>query len=163
MGCWNETCAVTGAPIFESDPVVMVVFHKHAEGMWAVGGPSCYDEIELIAKGEYDDYGWVKVDGKVAGEPGTLRGYLRSIFVRRDAWDSIIASESADPSAKTEQLAEYSRVARSCFLCRIDLRGGLEFKGSQSASEKRYEHLLKLMQVAAQRLRQANLSEYDEF
>lgn len=45
MGCWNETCAVSGLPIFAGDPVVGVMMVKDSPlPFWWVA--------------DYNDYGW---------------------------------------------------------------------------------------------------------
>ena len=49
MGCWNETCFLTGLPVFSGEPVRMLFIAMDADGGWL--------PATLPIKGEYDDYG----------------------------------------------------------------------------------------------------------
>jgi hypothetical protein len=65
MGCWNETCGLSGLPIQQGDPVHAYVLVRQE---WAPASPitgTCYsndyyDHLFLPLQGTYDDYGGVE-------------------------------------------------------------------------------------------------------
>lgn len=59
MGCWNETCAISGLPILEKHPARMVVLRQEISG-------SPYEEwgpVGFSIKGVYNNYGALKEYG----------------------------------------------------------------------------------------------------
>jgi hypothetical protein len=71
MGSFDVSCSLTGTPIFEGEPCIMVVLKKdfspydHIE--W-----SEYD-VEKVIKSTYNDY------GRVAPVKGATRKYIESV------------------------------------------------------------------------------------
>lgn len=62
MGCWNHTCAVTNLPVFEYEPVVVIMLRKTTPGF---GSSFCYpseyhNPLPLTFTGKYNDYGSVE-------------------------------------------------------------------------------------------------------
>lgn len=91
MGCWEATCAITRMPIYESDPCVMVVFENNfvTTSMHTLWSPSDISKhVQLIAKGPYDDAGWLK-DVKEPVENYTRQQLV--IFFHQDVWDQCIS------------------------------------------------------------------------
>ena len=65
MGCWNETCAVTGSPICINDEVVLVLFDSNSQS-FINDIPHYYvPYLKNISKGTYNGYGWIKENEKL--------------------------------------------------------------------------------------------------
>lgn len=91
MGCWNETCALTGLPIKENDRVVMVLFREESFTI----PKKHFDEQNFekilfcthgVFRGTYNEYGWIKElkEDKVRfGE----NAWTKNIFFFEEAWD----------------------------------------------------------------------------
>jgi len=67
MGSWHETCGVTGLPIVSGDPVRMMAIRVvPAKDRWdhstAHGSFDLFQPITVLAKGKYNDYGWIEFD-----------------------------------------------------------------------------------------------------
>ena len=63
MGCWNNTCSLSGLPIREYDKVNFVIIANRPSMPTASG--FCYSDgyaipVSFVMTGEYDDYGGVK-------------------------------------------------------------------------------------------------------
>ena len=94
MGCWNETCAVSGLPVLGGDKVMMVVFDKTVNDekrKLSMEWLSMSGRFHLygIFEGEYNTYGWIEEieeDEKKMGE----RPDLTSLFVHKAVWEETV-------------------------------------------------------------------------
>ena len=89
MGCWEETCAVTRAPIYRNEQVVVVIPRQYIDIekrhiMWHNSGDYILWGVESIFHGIYDNYGWINE----TSEPENFRK-LVSFFVKSDVWNEI--------------------------------------------------------------------------
>lgn len=65
MGCWNETCYLTGLPVFAGEPVQLLFIAASADGQWR--------PATLPIKGYYDDYGGIESAERRAASLDMLR------------------------------------------------------------------------------------------
>ena len=121
MGSWDETCAITQTPIRAGDPAVLAFLDR--EELFCISktahGPNDGDSLPprfeafghthfdlravlFIAKGTYNDYGWLNELPKKTNEdprryqtPGDDNpfgsGFNLTVFFHRDVWDEIVA------------------------------------------------------------------------
>lgn len=84
MGCWNETCAVSGLAIQEGDDCVKIKFNPNAMETIAYCGVHEWKEIlnsvESIEFGKYDDYGGIDGSHEDGGEDNHT-------FILKHFWD----------------------------------------------------------------------------
>jgi hypothetical protein len=148
MGSWNETDTVTHAPVFPGDEVVMLVYAPDR----GRGTEFFSRDFELIAKGKYNDYGWLEKtpgqwsDGMKLRAKGLDEPYERALFVHKKTWDTILI---ASPK-KLRKLADQAEfVLNFCSRNRINPEAALAFKGMQHANLKEYKALIALMDARA--------------
>lgn len=139
MGCWNETDAITHAPVFPGDKVVMVVYPEdRRRGVGAI----CHD-FEAVHRGRYNDYGWLEdLDGD--HDPNwALRNanreepYERAVFFHDKTWAAVmrackVVMKSTSPEEQATALFKF------CSRNRIDPEAALKFKGMQHYDDKEY-------------------------
>jgi hypothetical protein len=140
MGCWDETCGLTNTPIFEGNPVVMVVFEQSVESKRLNEGWSFADQVIAIHKGAYNNYGSVD-DLQIACRAFAV------IFFHRDVWDACIPrvqEYNAGPAnawrkmvGKPEipDLGEFVAVLNVARPARRDVLSGLKFRGQQERGD----------------------------
>ena len=97
MGCWNETCALSGTPIFGGNIVLMVVF-KRPEGkedqlgdVFNWQGPTAIMPHFVGAfRGEYNDYGSIEEDWVPEYISLEDAEEWPKFFVHADLWDAAL-------------------------------------------------------------------------
>lgn len=162
MGSYEDTCALTNTPVFHGDKCIMLVVSKKVAkeksfGVLGVYGDALFN-IEVIAKGTYDDRGWIK-ELPTPAEPDNRDDWqhLRSIFFHASAWNlwkklkegqlktikeqkKIVEEYSVGSDFDEEEkalLAEFYSVAAMASVARRDILSGLSSKGKQEWSEQR--------------------------
>jgi hypothetical protein len=81
MGCWNETCALSGLPIVGGDQCVRIRFDD-VNLIAFCGEEDFMRHIIQFEKGEYDEYGAVKGNDQ-CHEDG-------DVFFLKHFWDKAI-------------------------------------------------------------------------
>ncbi len=63
MGCWNETCGFTSLPIYDNDPVRVMIIKRAKRpgngGCYTIGPFDLYVPASFLVTGKYNDYGGV--------------------------------------------------------------------------------------------------------
>lgn len=105
MGCWYETCIVTGLPVLPGAQALMIVPKKglHPEftaKWWCYGDYEMFKRIELAEYGYYNDYGWITANKRDKYDKHWkkyLKEHLdddrpdgRSIFVHKYAMERVV-------------------------------------------------------------------------
>jgi len=161
MGRWNETCAVTGLPIREGTPVLMIV-PVMGDGSWRQPTmfPFVATSVSFVGRGKYDGCGGI-IEHE---EDEDSTAHLRSIFVRLDVWDRVLPLMTEDvddilaldevilgKACSEDEVAAHSRnidgvrdviaLLMFCSMTRIDPQRGILFKGSQADLIEPYHFL----------------------
>jgi len=152
MGCWEETCGLTNAPIYAGEACVLVALDRqrllnlfaHESPIGMCGGLDQWLVVTSIHHGTYNDYGWIE-------EFDAPEDFHReTIFFHKAAWDLAlkIVNEPeifGDPdfagwSTKrmglniTQELIEFAQVCTFAYEMRRDIFSGLKFRGHQESS-----------------------------
>lgn len=63
MGCWNETCSFTSLPIYDNDPVRVMIIKRAKRpghgGCYTIRPFDLYVPASFLVSGKYNDYGGV--------------------------------------------------------------------------------------------------------
>lgn len=169
MGCWEETCGLTGFPIFANQPCVLVLIDPNMINLGTMLGYSTGDLkcVKAIHKGTYNDYGSLN-ELKYNKE-------LMPIFFHLDIWEKCWKYEKDNPDLPRDEshiemmytgvrlppllggnddeyempsfADEFYYIVQFAIKTRRDLLAGLKFRGIQdwAAFEKR-GFLIELMQ-----------------
>lgn len=91
MGCWQETCFITRAPIHIGNAVTMVVIGRDCIRHELLQCSDLHKRVEQIKQGFYDDYGWLTnlTEAHSKGMMERPESYQRSIFVHQAVWDAL--------------------------------------------------------------------------
>jgi hypothetical protein len=167
MGCWDETDAITHAPIHGGEPVVMVLLTQKGtdRSWWTDPWLFVRDCVEGVYKGSYNEYGWISEIPEWEGRPD-----FRAIFFRESVWDTIckMQPKPEEPRGKVGEIAFIDELtAVTAFACRnrLHLNVGLDYKGCQSyypEHKKDYEAYLQLLQDEWKQASERYLAEYGE-
>jgi hypothetical protein len=85
MGCWNETCALSGLPIYGGDECYRIVFNADKIKrltFCAIDNPTDYANwVEHIELGKYDEYGRLKGSNELSDISDC------TVFILKHFWD----------------------------------------------------------------------------
>lgn len=85
MGCWNETCAISGLPIYGGDECYRIVFNADKIkrlAFCAIDNPTdCANWVEHIELGKYDEYGRLKGSNELSDISDC------TVFILKHFWD----------------------------------------------------------------------------
>ncbi len=93
MGCWEETCGLTSAPIYVGEPCVMIILdrewteriRKFGTPLGFLGSTWQWKPFLEIRRGTYNDYGWIReLDAGPYKSDGPLP---QCLFFHQGAWD----------------------------------------------------------------------------
>lgn len=100
MGCWNESCAITGYPVMPNQPVLMFITKKQFTPIRPSCGFALWEQVSYIGFGTYNDYGWLNELDRDAfcsvyepeedDKEAIKRPDFRSLFIHKNVVDSII-------------------------------------------------------------------------
>lgn len=109
MGCWNETCALSGLPIYGGDECYRIVFKRdkiERLALCAIEDPTdCANWIEHIELGKYDEYGRLKGSTELSDIDGC------KVFILKHFWD---LAPSVTPTY-AEDCIQRKLISRSAF------------------------------------------------
>ncbi len=159
MGCWSETCAVTKYPVIYQQPVLMIVgkeYDGRLSAWWH--NTDFHRRIQSVHYGTYNDYGWIKEvhHDDYCRKYADDRPDLRSIFIHKNVMDEILVLFPPEhpQDAKTwydiygeecpDHLDHLLSLAKFATDCRLDLNGGLIYKGCQHEPDY-YTQLIEMM------------------
>lgn len=156
MGCWTESCAVSGLPIEEDQECVAVVLdHKEYANLLETNAVCVYYLKELyrlspgafeVFHGVYDDYGWLKghrpnpVDGP---------GYKPFSLIRKEVWDLIQDWDQYPMDGIRWANSDVKRFLMFCSLVRVTphMACGSSFTGAQFVEREELKARRKLLEV----------------
>lgn len=171
MGCWYETCIVTGLPVLPSHDCFMIVPKKSPHNLtdkwWHYRDYDMFKRIELAEYGYYNDYGWITTKRRdnydkhwkkyLKKHPDDDRPDFRSIFVHKYAMEKVVemfplkVAESDCPEIEVKWFHDIYKLPKEAdhllslvhFVneFRLDPHCGYAQKGSQNRVERYSEWL----------------------
>lgn len=165
MGCWDETDAITGIPIYSGEICYMIVIdYKGYEVMFGYDNIN-YDHVKMIEKGIYNDYGDLVERENSPSNPYNPNEMDIIIFIKEETWNfllnniSELSIEDREPAARVR--AELDEVMKREYnplhlsqifldfykICRFALRvrrsiiTGWFWRGSQDYEYKKEDRL----------------------
>lgn len=174
MGCWTESCAVSGLPIEEDQECVSVVLdHEAYERMHESRNFNVYDlgllysttpDAFRVFQGCYDDYGWIK-----GVSPNPTHGDEAKPFclIRKEVWDLIQGWKKYPLDGVRWANEDVKRFLMFCSLVRVTphMACGSSFTGHQMVEREEIEARRALLDVCEiqtnHRVRQMQKDEED--
>lgn len=181
MGCWDETCGITGLPIMEGEECIMVVptqdfADNYQNEFQFINCLSIGLGIEKIQTGIYDSYGWLEDYPGIEENDYDNRPDLRSLFFLKEAWDFMLTDKEIDEYVNDrfefsgqfdnlpkfqrlwqkdkddiENIKKFVRVYCKCRSLRINVFQGIQYKGMQVHLEN-FDFQNKLNKLIAKKL-----------
>lgn len=161
MGSWQETCSLSGLPIYENNACTMVVLDQSVLSEQMFGARTTdFAKIIGIHKGKYDNYGWIQgLDNKDELD-------VVALFFLKKVWDYVIKEYPTnkdelsvyklllnDINRRIEYgelknftfLHEFLKITEFAILLRRDIRNSYYFKGCQIFDIKNFNKRRKFL------------------
>lgn len=113
MGCWSESCAITGYPILPNQEVLMTIPKPHYKSQFSsnsFGWHEVWKKVSYVGFGSYNDYGWINeitkeqfhelYESEITDKESIERPDFRSVFIHKNVVLDIIKLYPLEESKK---------------------------------------------------------------